>query len=175
MFCRYCGKKIADDMRYCNYCGERVAAAERITAKEPQPSIFFNLLGIAVSVLCLWCSYFYFDLADETRHSFNGFSVQKVPEFVAYGGVLLAIGVGIGIASICNWHKKRNKNGVLQRLDTVRTGDRIPEQWYLWGQEGAYCKQYTDDAEDQKRGSGMATAWLSVPQQLPLQQKNRGC
>ena len=104
MFCNKCGREISENAKFCEGCGEKT---EMNIQNQTQPSILSNLLGVAISIVFICFSFYYFNLADKTAHTFNGISVKRVPEFMTYGGVLLGVGLLIAIIAINNWYRKK--------------------------------------------------------------------
>lgn len=54
MFCKNCGKEIADDSRICAYCGTQVAApaaAPVAAAPAQEEKLGFNVLGL-IGMIC---------------------------------------------------------------------------------------------------------------------------
>ena len=51
MFCKSCGKEIADDSKVCSYCGVQVAAPAAAPVAAPEVAGQFNVLGLIGMIL----------------------------------------------------------------------------------------------------------------------------
>ncbi len=104
MFCKKCGKEFDDSANYCPTCGHQ-------TANTPvkRVDITPNLLGIAVSLVFAVFSIYNFNLAHETKYTFNGISLKELNDITAVAWFCLAVGITVAIVSIGSWYNKTRK------------------------------------------------------------------
>lgn len=105
MYCGKCGKTVAANENFCQHCGERIrneSFTPQKEIKQNQPSVFFNLIGIAIATFFLFVAFALFNT------SLNGrVSEREAYEAGEYGMIYFVIGAIIAIIAIYNWYRKK--------------------------------------------------------------------
>ena len=104
MFCKKCGKELDDSVSFCPACGHKTN-----NNSVEKNDITFNLLGIAISLVFVGFAIYNFNLAYETKYTFNGISLKELNDITAVAWFCLAVGITVAIVSIGSWYNKVKK------------------------------------------------------------------